>query len=716
MKKFIEGRLFLFIVLTLPVLFLLPSLDGFIYGAGSTYSDLAISHFPNALWIQRAIREWGQVPLWSNMILSGYPFAADPLSGLHYPFGWLAYLLPLPFGLNLMALLHLLWGGAGMYLFVRREGAQRWGALLGAVAFEGMPKLFAHLGAGHISLVYACAWLPWLLLGQQKAARSPRRAWMLPGAVLGIIVLADIRLAAIAGLLWMFFCVRQFFGLEARRRKLLPLVAQALSVILLAGAVGAALLLPLLQYLLFSTRGMMTVSDTLSMSLPPARLLGLLIPDMGGTAEWVIYPGSVVLALAMFAWAIRSSRNTARFWWVVFFFSLVWSLGEAIPGMAFIASLPGVSLLRVPPRMMLVGLFALSAGLGLDGMIHKPEELSRLPRVNPYLILVGFTFLSLALAILVWIYTGGLPLRYIWGSMSLIGTLAILFLCRAGKLQGVQVGLVFGLWLLADLIGVNAVGLDFRSKDVVTAEGSSAARYLSAMGETGAFRVYSPSYSIPQQTAVMYGLELADGVDPMQLMSYSQYMRRAGGLPESGYSVTLPPFQNGDPAVDNRAYMPDAPALGLLNVKFVASEFPITADGLELVQQVGTSFIYLNHFALPRAWVQNGNAQIGTDLLSTPEIIRNANRIWLSAQGPGLLVVSDVNYPGWQAYVDGNPRAIKTVAGILRGVDLPPGLHHVEMAFHPQLFNIGAFISLGVVLLVVIAWGIPRRRKHARQV
>ena len=117
-----------------PVALVAPVLGNFIYLRGAEFSDLAISHLPNALWIQRSLREWGQIPLWSNTILSGYPFAANPLSGLHYPPGWIALLFPQPLGLNLVMLLHLVAGGVGMYCFLRAEGLERlpagWGAWL----------------------------------------------------------------------------------------------------------------------------------------------------------------------------------------------------------------------------------------------------------------------------------------------------------------------------------------------------------------------------------------------------------------------------------------------------------------------------------------------------------------------------------------------------------------------------------------------------------
>jgi hypothetical protein len=163
--------------LLLVALILLPGLASFPFpSANAAYSDLATSHYPNALFLRRALQEWHTIPLWSPAILSGYPLAADPLSGLWYPPGWLALLLPLPFGFNLLVALHLVLGGAGMYSLLRQQGLGHPAALLGGLAFEFMPKLFAHYGAGHLTLLYAVPWTPWLLSSSHVRVSSGGQA------------------------------------------------------------------------------------------------------------------------------------------------------------------------------------------------------------------------------------------------------------------------------------------------------------------------------------------------------------------------------------------------------------------------------------------------------------------------------------------------------------------------------------------------------------
>ena len=158
-------------LLVLPLLLLIPTMASFPYPSlGAAYSDLSISHYPNAIFFRESIVNWGEIPLWSSTIMGGYPFAANPLSGLWYPPGWLALILPLPLGFNLLIGVHLVWGGIGLYKLLRAEGLGMPGALLAGLSFGLLPKLFAHYGAGHLTLLYAVPWTPWLLLCQRKFA------------------------------------------------------------------------------------------------------------------------------------------------------------------------------------------------------------------------------------------------------------------------------------------------------------------------------------------------------------------------------------------------------------------------------------------------------------------------------------------------------------------------------------------------------------------
>ncbi len=692
--------------LLLPLLFFIPGLNGFPYpSAEAPFSDLVISHYPNALYLKRAITEWGVIPLWSPTILSGYPFAANPLSGLWYPPGWLALVFPLPLGFNLAVMVHLFLGGVGLYRLLRIEKLSHEAALFGALAFETLPKLLAHHGAGHLTLVYAVSWTPWLLTSSVQR----RPSWPKSGLILALIFLADPRWAPYAGLLWLLHSIaHRHYRLGKTAKSIIPIsnIQYLIFNLFTAFLLSAPLAFPLLEYTRLSTRSLLAPGDVFAHSLPPARLLGLLFPDFGGFHEWMLYPGGVVLVLLIVALLASPRRKMIRFWLAVYLVSMLYALGSNLPLLPAVAQIPGFDLLRVPPRaLFLAGLSgAVLASYGLEVVFGKSGNRGR----QVTLTLTGLAAFVLAFALGVGVLTGVWAREFLWGAGAIsLAFLWVLIVLKGQVPRQTWTVILFGMALL-DWGVVNASVLTFRQAVAVESQAGKVGHFLAEL--PGAFRVYSPSYSLPQDVAALYGLEMADGVDPLQLSAYVEYMDAATGVPRPGYGVTLPPFANGNPSSDNALFMPDAAALGLLSVAYVAAEFDLSVEGLELLERFGETRVYENTSALPRAWVQPNDAKIGKELTPIEIFEWTPNQIMLRAEGPGLLVLSEIAYPGWITMVDGQTVEMLEPLGLLRAVELSPGEHFVRFSYRPLsvFLGLGCF-TLGLLLFV---W-VSKRRKNA---
>ena len=167
---------------------------------------------------------------------------------------------------------------------------------------------------------------------------------------------------------------------------------------------------------------------------------------------------------------------------------------------------------------------------------------------------------------------------------------------------------------------------------------------------------------------------------------------------------------------------------------------------LSLIQD-GPNRIYLNEKVLPRAWmvyhvteVPSGNldevkrylndsgfdpgreavvetgtqtSHISLDVQATEvtdsvDIVEyNAHKIMIQVETEeqGLLVLSEIYYPGWRVKVDEKEETILATNLALRGVYLDAGSHILEFSFHPQLFYIGLTISLLTSLAIgAICW------------
>lgn len=694
--------------LILPILILLPHLSQFPFQPGGQFSDLLISHYPNGIYIQQSIKNWKTIPLWSDTILSGYPFVANPLAGLFYLPGWLALLFQLPLGFNLLVALHLVFGGVGMYLLLREEGLSTGPALLGAVLFEGMPKLFSHLGAGHITLIYAVTWTPWLLYTEKRASLSIRLRWVLPGAVLGMIALADIRWAAYSGLVWLAYSLRVSFGqgwANGSGWRLVPWVASRLTNVLVSGLVAAPLLLPLAQYTQLSTRSQLTIQESFILSLPFSQLLSLLFPNIGGMAEWILYPGGVGISLFLLTLCNPKMLRRAGFWVGLVALSLIFALGSNLPPLELLGHLPGMDLLRVPPRtLFLTGLgFAAVAGYGLQSLCEVTRLVEEKPLLRGKLVLFCVTafVVFLAGAIQFVVERPLTRVQFAWGAIFLLLSTVVILLAINQRIPTTGLAASLLVISLVDFQGVNLQSLEFRPSSVVLSAKAELVKFLNEREGATLYRVYSPSYSLPQEIAVQSGIQLADGVDPLQLAAYVDYMEAATGVPNRGYSVTLPPYANAETETDNQGYHPDPVRLGLLNVKYILSEFPLSDADLLLLKQFGQTMVYENTQALPRAWVQMPTAPLGQAIEPIAAINMTPNWIEVTAEGPGELVLSEIAYPGWQATVDGVRMPVDTMGGLLRGVKIQPGLHRVVFSFHPQAVYIG--LGLAGITWVVLA-------------
>lgn len=683
-------------------LFLLPMVlrpSGIAYSTGADFTDVLVAHLPNAWFLHRALEIWHTVPLWNPTILSGTPFAADPLSGLWYPPLWLAAVWPEPLTFNLLTLVHLAWAGFGMMVLLRRLGLDRVPALAGAFAFMGAPKIIGHVGLGHVSLVYAVSWTPWLLsavrsLGHElaEARRGAVRYAALVGGLLAMVFLIDPRWSIPSAVVALLFGLACWLAATRDARRDVPRLAGALAAVgVFAVGVSAGLAWPLLEWLRLSTRaGLETASSTFP--LPFARLVGLLVPQYGAWPEWMVSAGVVVLVLA--GVGLVESGRKGLLWAGLILGGWVLALGEATPVGALVGRIPGLSLLRVPPRWLFMSGLGLSVlcAFGAEAILASRSGygLKRLTRLLAFGLATSVSVFGMALFF-------ARPASSPTGAMVLLAPAlsiaAFLMVVLSPRLPQAMTGALLAGLILIDLTAIDTTLLDVRQENPAADE-QQWLRYSS-----DGSRIFSPSYAIPQDEAARLGLELADGVHPLQLRSYVEWMAAATGFDADVYSVTLPPFPTGDPKEDWGPRM-DPERLGRLAVQYVVSNYPLSASGWEPARAEDGLFVYRNPDARPRAWVEEADGQ----WRPAQTVDRQPNRIVIHADGPGRLVLSEIAYPGWRAVVDGRSSSMETVDGLLRGVELAAGRHEVRIEFRPSSLYAGLSLTLVSLAVLLYLW------------
>lgn len=695
---------YLFLVF-LPALVILPWVNKVPFPSpDAQYTDFATTHLSNLIYLKTSIITNHSIPLWTSAILSGYPFYANPLSGVFYPFTWVALLFGNPvIGLNFVVFLHLVIGGIGMMWFLKLNHVSTKAAFFGGAAFSLMPKIFAHYGAGHVSLLYAVSLTPWLLAATQWSwddTKFPHVRDILPGIILAIIFYADVRWAVYSVGLWGCYEIAHshLWVWNETRQRLKKLIKRIFYNLILFLLLIAPLLLPMVEYTRLSTRSLLKLEDSFIYSLPISQVINLFFPENYGFHEWAVYTGSVILLLALGAIALTKKNWKNVFWIMTFVFTLLFAFGKNFPLNEYIFLLPGFRLLRVPPRSLFI--FGMSttilASFMLDRLLNGPSSTD----IKRFKLLISGTLFFVMLLSLAFIgISKEFSLNIIWSLVVFSSSVLLIFLYIGRKIGTDSFFVLLVLICLVDLLFTDYKSFNSRYGFDVSTHDKNIVEMLSNDSDT--YRVYSPSYSISQENAAKYGLELAYGVDPIQLMSYSLMMEKATGVPSKSYSVTLPPFDNGEPSSANKMYTPYAELLGLLNVKYIVAEFDIRIIDFELIKKVGNSRIYKNKAYRPRAWVESAlNGEVSNSFYPVEQIKWMPNHIHIETSGSGKLVLSEISYPGWVVRVDGKETPMMKSYGLLRSVELGAGSHNVDFYFIPKPLYLGLFIGLFSVLWV----------------
>jgi hypothetical protein len=137
-------------------------------------------------------------------------------------------------------------------------------------------------------------------------------------------------------------------------------------------------------------------------------------------------------------------------------------------------------------------------------------------------------------------------------------------------------------------------------------------------------------------------------------------------------------------------------ALELLKTADVQSEAVIEGapDLSRLTQAAATNSTETTTSQPAAADAANPRARLETD---------GANEVVVAVQQdrPGMLILSDVDYPGWHASVDGADTTIYRANGIVRGVMVQAGQHQVRFWFQPNGLALGEAISSSIPALLL---------------
>lgn len=697
-------------------------------GSDAVNTTYAWLHF----WV-RSVQDW-RMPLWDPYSFAGSPFAATLQTSVFYPLRLLFALVPLtkdgmisPDIYHIyLALAHLLCAYF-TFALLRELNRSRFAAFTGACIFPLSGLLVRAIWPSYIE---GAIWLPAVFLFLLRALRAAGRDRAVMEAAFGGACLGMSLLTGGTP----FFFMQVFFALTAvgyngasrqstpaagrhRRWARMALILTVLLVV--AVGLGAIQLIPAVEYGHLSLRSIGGATFPAAQKIPydrlgpgvwPQSIVSVLFPhgfngQIGSEEYFPLYIGVFPLFLAVIAiW--RCWRNVwVRYLSRLSLVAFAYSLGAISPihGVLY-AIVPFPGLAQSANLLCYLVSFALAilSAFGLDALL---DPVNRGYSWIPARDIVKWIAIVCATALF-------LPAIFtqfnldIWSAFSL---LMILCSCgwfvRLGRNPATtRLRLAMVAFILFDLAAFNWQEI---SKAELAKSGDPLGRVISLRGAAefvktrpglGRVRV---SVQPEPNVGDFYGIQSVSGGGGTVLTAYSQLGARDD----------------------------------LLNVRYYIKPASVADPGP--VYQDANWKVYENRNAYPRAWIvhqavsePSQEAAFGqldrpgmnlhqVAVLETPlpvkpaaggESVRfqsyEADRMTMEAdaRSAGVLVLSEIYYPGWVATVNGKAAQIYPVDGALRGIAVSPGLNRIELNYTPSSFRAGAALSTLTLLSVLAGW------------
>ncbi|TVP55411.1 MAG: hypothetical protein EA351_10845 [Gemmatimonadales bacterium] len=316
------------------------------------------------------------------------------------------------------------------------------------------------------------------------------------------------------------------------------------------------------------------------------------------------------------------------------------------------------------------------------------------------------------------------------------GALTLVWWAAArGLIGGVVLALILTLVVGADLFRVNVPFIQTLDPARVTVPDPNLRFLQDRVREEPPFRVFSMIQGGQDVEPANFGIELAGGHHPNDLLRYNQLIgMRGGGVPEN-----LASFNEN--------------ALYILNVRYLL--WPGSIEGVEPVSQVQLQDgrIWASVYPYPggpRARVVGSYRQVGegealsvvldeegfdprreTVLERRPAVEPGGEGVggrveWIErtpdrlhfrveATGPALVVVAENWFPAWTARVDGEQTEVLRADHTLRAISVPQGRSEVVMTYESSQLRVALRLSLASLLLVTGAGlfaGVRSRRER----
>ncbi len=699
----------------------------------------------------------GRFPFWVPYVFGGTPLFAMIDSMVLYPPNWILALFVENEYLSYVvvefhAIGHVLLSGTGVYFLCRELGAQRPGAFIaGTVAlFSGrlIHQMF------NVSMLYPYSWAPWCMLFMFRAIE--RKSWK-AASIGGILLSLTIFGGHIQLAMYIFYSIGILFSIllisklrEANRPFALGTHLVGLYGLMNLIAVGltAVVLIPTSELVDYSLRSDFSYGAATTYSFHPRQIITMIMPEFFGKVDpttmsywgpkvreygryWETYHYMGILPLFLTGIALFIRRNkTSLAFGVLAFICYVLAFGSEFPLYRLLFEyLPGFQNFRVPSRTFFIFSLAVAvlAGLGADTLWLYAKDRTHRHRFKSYLVSISGLFVTGLLMFAVagetisqWL--AGSPDRA-WmahtafqqesGRAAILMIISILFLA-AWYHTWIHRSILIGIGALLIYVDLYQMGYDFNlsSRQPVPyyATDQIIPFLKERQKEEGGRAILRREKSLmgPRNVGLLHRVRTFSG--------YTSPLRLKENMPPA-YSWQLMNVRYYNDYITDKFSMINN--IGYLKQykepmpqAFIVRDFVIAKNREEATTAMTSpTFNYHTMITLTEApYIDISADSIRSDEM--PKVMRNdPNKIDIkvSLQKPGILVLGEVYYPAWVAYVNGARQKVMRANDTMRAVPLPAGMHTIEIRYESDPFRLGGMIALFTLAVALGAIFLDRR-------
>ncbi len=349
-------------------------------------------------------------PGWDIYINSGTTDEGGGVAGqvLHIYRQILLMLLPAPANVAWFIVLHLLFGGCGVYAGCRLIGTSRVAALFAALVFVLAPETASLINAGHVIKIATICFVPWVFYAIERAYQSRKPVWFMATSVILAVqfcgghwqIVYYTCLAVAVYSIGRMVAIAVSERSEGHPSSLPRLLSLNLVVLLFFLSTVAVSLAPLANWSTHSNRGVKSGAnqgkgglqreEAMSWSLPPEELGTLIVPGFFGYSRQeggvnptnipAYYWGRMIFSqtasyMGLLPWLLFPLPlifRRDRYTWLAIaaiVIGLLFSIGKYTPFYHLLYDyFPGINRFRVPKMIMFIPLLGVSviAARGLD--------------------------------------------------------------------------------------------------------------------------------------------------------------------------------------------------------------------------------------------------------------------------------------------------------------------------------------------------------------